>query len=382
MIIVNEDKSIYLTRGDMAVFSVRADVDGERINFNPGDVVRIKIYEKKNANNVVLQKDFPVKETSESVEIILTGAETKIGNIISKPVDYWYEIELNPFTDPQTIIGYDDEGAKIFRLLPESRDLVDDEPTEEDIPFVDEELDMTSTRPVQNQAISRNFAVIEGDIKKINVDVAALKAKETHATDVHYDNALSGIDAKKVQEAIDLLAAVVTLGNFDVDLTISKYSPRMQLINTENARMGELHFSNAGNLILASKLNDDNLVGLWVKPETEAAKDYFDLGTYINGVFTRYPIFGTYNKPTGKYTGTGAATTRIVDIGGIGTTLKISTTKGMAIITGAGAICKKYSSTEVYGLSADQCNFDDGVLMLATNDDVVNGTRDYYYEVL
>lgn len=171
MVIVSEDKTIQVTRGDTVVFTVSADIDGERVNFNPGDVVRFKVYEKKNANNVVLQKDFPIESECEYVTITLTGAETKIGVVISKPVDYWYEVELNPFTEPQTIVGYDDHGAKVFKLFPEGRDLVEEEPKEEDIPIVDAELDMTSTRPVQNQAIARAITKLNAKTEEAEVGV-------------------------------------------------------------------------------------------------------------------------------------------------------------------------------------------------------------------
>lgn len=157
MVFVAEDKSISITRGDAVWFSVSADVDGERYTFKPGDVVRIKVFEKKNAEKVVLQKDFPITYEQEDVAIYLSSKDTKIGDVISKATDYWYEIELNPFTDPQTIVGYDEDGAKIFKLFPEGKDLIEEEPTEEEIPVVDAELDMTSTRPVQNQAIAREI---------------------------------------------------------------------------------------------------------------------------------------------------------------------------------------------------------------------------------
>ena len=60
---------------------------------------------------------------AESVTINLTKEDTKIAEIINKPVDYWYEIEMNPDTEPQTIIGYDEDGEKIFRLYPEGSEL-------------------------------------------------------------------------------------------------------------------------------------------------------------------------------------------------------------------------------------------------------------------
>ena len=167
MFIINEDKSIYITRGDVAFFSVATETeDGEAFKFHSGDVVRFKVFEKKACENVVLQKDFGIEEDTEEALIYLEEKDTKIGGVISKPVDYWYEVELNPYTDPQTIIGYDEDGAKIFKLYPEGNEAEDDEPiTPEDIPVVDEELDLTSTRPVQNQAISRAILKIRDDVE-------------------------------------------------------------------------------------------------------------------------------------------------------------------------------------------------------------------------
>ena len=119
---VEEDMTICLTRGDVAFIVVETDDRGEPYMFQPGDVIRIKVCEKKACENVVLQKDFVVEEETEAAHIYLTKEDTKIGDIISKPVVYWYEVELNPDTNPQTIVGYDDDGAKILRLFPEGKD--------------------------------------------------------------------------------------------------------------------------------------------------------------------------------------------------------------------------------------------------------------------
>lgn len=149
---INDDLSIFVTRGDALVFNLSATTDnGETYIFKPEDMVRIKIMEKKGCDEVVFQKGFTITEETDTVEIALTGEETTIGDVISKPTDYWYEIELNPFTHPQTIIGYDDEtGAKIFKLFPEGNSDL----KAKDIPIVDSELDLYSDRPVQNQAIA------------------------------------------------------------------------------------------------------------------------------------------------------------------------------------------------------------------------------------
>lgn len=119
MFVINEDLSIYITRGDAAVFSVGANVGETAYTFRVGDVVRFKVFAKKNCEDVVLQKDTEVTEATSTVEIALNGTETTIGEVISKPTDYWYEVELNPDAHPQTIIGYDENGAKVFKLFPE-----------------------------------------------------------------------------------------------------------------------------------------------------------------------------------------------------------------------------------------------------------------------
>jgi hypothetical protein len=71
-----------------------------------------------------LQKDTVVEEEATEVNIYLSKDDTKIGEVISKPTNYWYEVEMNPNTKPQTIIGYDEEGEKLFVLYPEGSDTV------------------------------------------------------------------------------------------------------------------------------------------------------------------------------------------------------------------------------------------------------------------
>lgn len=210
---ITDDLSIYVTRGDTVYFLVTAEENGENYIFKPGEVVRIKVFTKKDCKNVVLQKDFPVTKETDSVQIILSEQDTKIGEVISKPVDYWYEVELNPFTSPQTIIGYDDEGAKIFKLHPEGDDIPEFEPDPEDVRVIDTELDMTSTRPVQNQAIARNMATLKGDFAKVRdfvteqcANTAAATAKANSDIEVErarIDNLVSGATADGA-EVVDI----------------------------------------------------------------------------------------------------------------------------------------------------------------------------------
>lgn len=124
MFSIDSTQTIHITRGDIGVIEVDAmKSETERYIFQPGDLVRLKVFGKKQHDNVVLTKNVIVEEETEVVDISLERDDTKIGGIINKPVDYWYEIELNPDTAPQTIIGYDDDGPKVLRLYPEGGDV-------------------------------------------------------------------------------------------------------------------------------------------------------------------------------------------------------------------------------------------------------------------
>ena len=118
-----DNKHIHITRGDIASIGINAkNEDGTDYEFKIGDIVRFSVFKKKDCNCIVLNKDVLVNAAGTEVEVYLTKADTEIESIISKPVDYWYEVVLNPDTEPQTIIGYDLDGAKVLTLYPEASD--------------------------------------------------------------------------------------------------------------------------------------------------------------------------------------------------------------------------------------------------------------------
>lgn len=129
----DKDGVIHLTRGDIGSLSVTAMTeDGQPYVFKAGDVVRFSVCERKNCANVVMECNAAVTESCESVDIVLEAYDTDFGEIISKPVQYWYEIVLNPDTAPQTIVPYDEDGARVLILYPgfSKRYDIPDEPDE------------------------------------------------------------------------------------------------------------------------------------------------------------------------------------------------------------------------------------------------------------
>lgn len=176
MIEINEEKTILLTRGDTVSFSVTCDIENELYTFKMGEIITFNVFEKKNCDNVVLSKSVAVAEDTQEVIITLDENETRIGDIINKPVDYWYEIELTDISgNEQTILGYDEDGAKILKLYPEGKEVSSPPVRPEEIPVVDTNLDVTSHRPVENQVIARKILAIEKDLSEAKRVVSILE---------------------------------------------------------------------------------------------------------------------------------------------------------------------------------------------------------------
>ena len=122
MLKIDSEKKIHITRGDSGTIVITAqNSDGTDHEFVAGDVVRLRVMEKRNVTNTLLSVDVVVAENSKSVDIGLNSEQTRIGEYINSPVTYWYEVELNPETNSTTIIGYDEDGEKEFILYPEGR---------------------------------------------------------------------------------------------------------------------------------------------------------------------------------------------------------------------------------------------------------------------
>lgn len=115
------DKEIHINRGDRLLIEFSINNGNNKYTFKDEDKIKFSVYQKKEMDKQpVLQKEFTPTVGSNSVDIDISGEDMKIGEIANKPVEYWYEIELN---GDETIIGYDDDGAKKLILYPEGSDL-------------------------------------------------------------------------------------------------------------------------------------------------------------------------------------------------------------------------------------------------------------------
>ena len=112
-----EGSTILLNRGDVLNLTLSIMNDDEPYTFQVGDTIVFSVYGKNALNNEpVLTKEITIVEEGSTATISLTSEETKIGEYLNKPIDYWYEVELN---GQYTVIGYDENGPKVLKLFPE-----------------------------------------------------------------------------------------------------------------------------------------------------------------------------------------------------------------------------------------------------------------------
>ena len=126
MATIDANYNIETNRGDMLAldFKFRRKTTGEFHMFQAGDIIRFKIMKKNSVDDVILQKDITIEDVSDIVKLVIPSEDMKIGELINKPVDYWYELELYPDTPSSvTLLGYTKaKGPKILTLTPEGGD--------------------------------------------------------------------------------------------------------------------------------------------------------------------------------------------------------------------------------------------------------------------
>ena len=109
-----KNKNIYLNRGDQ----LTVNLVNKKDSFKIGDTLEFYVCAQGDYTNVVFQKHFDIDENTQTFGMDFTSEEMRIGNPIKgDPKIYWYEIELN---GRLTLVGYDNNGPKLFVLYPEA----------------------------------------------------------------------------------------------------------------------------------------------------------------------------------------------------------------------------------------------------------------------
>mgnify|MGYP003319893431 CR=1 FL=1 len=120
-----KNKNIYINRGDSANIQLACN----NANFEPGNYIKFYIMKENDCEDVLLTKQFNITELTNTVDIQLTSEDTRsLGESFKNGYQtYWYEVELNrDALEPgdedmrNTLIGYDDNGPKLFILYPEA----------------------------------------------------------------------------------------------------------------------------------------------------------------------------------------------------------------------------------------------------------------------
>lgn len=119
---IDEKKFIHVNRGDTMQINFNQKDEGS--TFYAGDIINFNIMPKGNANEIKLQKTYTIEEESPSYQIVITSEDTKslCEPFKSGTKTFWYEIELVSGDLVNTIVGYDEAGAKEFILYPEATD--------------------------------------------------------------------------------------------------------------------------------------------------------------------------------------------------------------------------------------------------------------------
>ena len=131
-----EGNTIHITRGDATgithnriafkypVYNFETQQE-EDYTFQLTDKISFICFEKKGyTKEEILRKEYTLAdigytEPTTTVELPLTAAETKKFPLTNKAQTFWYDLVLN---DTDTMLGFDDEGAKKIIVYPEGQE--------------------------------------------------------------------------------------------------------------------------------------------------------------------------------------------------------------------------------------------------------------------
>lgn len=106
------NKTFHVSRGNSGIVNLTLKSG----NFNTDDIVTLRIYEVQGLDAEPIKTISSVVEfDGQTATLIMDSEDTDFGDLGNEVTDYWYEIKVN---EDKTILGFDDSGAKIFKLYP------------------------------------------------------------------------------------------------------------------------------------------------------------------------------------------------------------------------------------------------------------------------
>ena len=116
MLKIDENNNIFITRGDKASIDICIPLDEGNYEFQTTDILYFTVKKTYNDTQPVLRKILTFEEPTTTATFILTSSDTTLGQLSNLPLQYVYDVSLN---EDQTIIGYDENGAKYLTIYPE-----------------------------------------------------------------------------------------------------------------------------------------------------------------------------------------------------------------------------------------------------------------------
>lgn len=167
------------------------------------------------------------------------------------------------------------------------------------------------------------------------------------------------------------------INNIVISDEITNY-PQIIFGGSVSGEQGKVMYSKNGKSLGINASSGSNLLGMELHPNNEIGRK---LQLNIDNA-KWYNLFGEHNKPSGSYTGNGEATSRTISTNGLGSVLHISSNHGTVIANNAGGFAISTNGA-VSAISYNQCHFINGVLTLATTNNIVNANgQSYGYYVL
>lgn len=116
MLKIDSNNNIFITRGDKANIDIRIPLNKGFYEFQTSDILYFTVKRTYNDAQPVLRKIVTFSEPTTTATIILSSIDTSLGELSNTPLQYVYDVSIN---EDQTIIGFDENGAKYLTIYPE-----------------------------------------------------------------------------------------------------------------------------------------------------------------------------------------------------------------------------------------------------------------------